>query len=742
MDALKILSAKSSASGPSQFPVLPRVEFDVLAQILAITPANTTTFNALLGPYHEVLKQHGIDHRTDERIYTLLLKLSLVPGTDWRQKWHRVTEEHRAEHATEDDDEVSPPLRALRTETSEDVDAIKRSRAIASAAGFVETPMSRKHSRNHDTNRLFEEPRKPDHEGRQIMPSISPHEYTRVPRRKSVHFSPSSLHEVGRLKHISILDPTVSPQLLTNSPHLVDRFGLLASRWRRQQILRRTLFCWKRNMDRWRKVGDEVQRVRILLDTSVYYERWKRKERHIAMQFRTVDRVHRIRLLLASLHHWRHLTIRRHDARWLVFRLQACEEVQNRINHSLIRWVLIKLRNAASVVSALRDHNTLLLIIRHWVVAERGLFAQKIRAARHQRVCLQLWRDRLKRIHIQLETVHIEYVHNNHTKSLRNQWFIWVQRFREIIYASRLASERDRVNMIQRGLKAMKTCYARIQEDHHRADLIRIRLTKQTIINIWRKRTRKKQVTRWSRTRKQRRLQTWFQMWCDMCKKRKYEAIALQKLHAISTLRIYRTTLTTWSSLWRLHIHWDFEAAETFRINLTHSYLITWVTQNQSQLAARLRADAFTMRCDYAAKRRLLAYWFSLTRHIQDGNSKLKRYLHNQRMRLLQHVWDRWQDTMCERLLNHKENFARTATEHNCKLRTLRNWISRSLSLSTLRRSRENDARFYLHIWRSSARRKANGLLAMELDYQKTLRSHFTTWLQKSLDIKASKMMK
>lgn len=267
---------------PSQFPILPKHEFDILAQILSSTPHNTTAFNALLSPYHQVLEKHGINHRTDERIYSLLLKLSLVTGLDWRQKWQRVFEEQRPNVIKNRDERLASVIpshqRSSHTQT--------RHNSPASLGEMVVLPLAARR-----TPRLVQNPRVQT--SVEEEPKAVPSNVVQPFRRKSVHFVASAL-DLGA-RPLNIPAGVLSSQLNVTSPHLVDKHNVVAYQFRHKRILGNALKQWKRNILRWKQVGEEVQRVRTLLDISVPYQVWRSRQRTITMQLRTVQHVQRER---------------------------------------------------------------------------------------------------------------------------------------------------------------------------------------------------------------------------------------------------------------------------------------------------------------------------------------------------------------------------------------------------------------------------------------------------------------
>ena len=62
----------------------------ILSDIILQLPDGSATFVQLFAAYKDVLKDQGLDPAEDTEIYSLLLKLGMQKGADWRTKWQNV----------------------------------------------------------------------------------------------------------------------------------------------------------------------------------------------------------------------------------------------------------------------------------------------------------------------------------------------------------------------------------------------------------------------------------------------------------------------------------------------------------------------------------------------------------------------------------------------------------------------------------------------------------------------------
>ncbi|KNE93309.1 hypothetical protein PSTG_13350 [Puccinia striiformis f. sp. tritici PST-78] len=243
----EILSIASRTTAPA-FPALNEEERKILAQIIHLTPPNTNAFNVLLSPYKNTLRRYRIDPKIDDKYYTLLLKLSLVPGIDWKQKWTGVLSINS-----------SPPLNQA---------------AVISAAQACPTMQESRR-----TYHLISQDK-----GKQKMitnnakPVIS---QTAVCPQKSVHFLPSKAEEnkskpIGTEKDLSFpieLQPEVLHSKMTL---LVDPINVKGRKFRRLQLLSRYMNKWMDAVIFMKTLNSEAQAARRILDISTFYQTWTR----------------------------------------------------------------------------------------------------------------------------------------------------------------------------------------------------------------------------------------------------------------------------------------------------------------------------------------------------------------------------------------------------------------------------------------------------------------------------------
>ncbi|KAI9625037.1 hypothetical protein KEM48_008611 [Puccinia striiformis f. sp. tritici PST-130] len=308
----EILSIASRPTAPA-FPALNEEERKILAQIIHLTPPNTNAFNVLLSPYENTLRRYRIDPKIDDKYYTLLLKLSLVPGIDWKQKWTGVLSINS-----------SSPLNQA---------------AVMSAAQARPTT---------------QEPRRTNHiisqdKGKQKMitnnvkPVIS---QTAVRPQKSVHFLPSKAETntskpSGTEKDLTFpieLQPEVLHSKMTL---LVDPIDVKGRKFRRLQLLSRYMNKWMDAVIFMKTLNSEAQAARRILDISTFYQTWTRQFRHRENQLKSADLFHNTRLLFSHLDQWRKLTVSKTIQRKSLALRNAYRKTKATRERNLCRRVLI-----------------------------------------------------------------------------------------------------------------------------------------------------------------------------------------------------------------------------------------------------------------------------------------------------------------------------------------------------------------------------------------------------------------
>jgi protein SFI1 len=85
------LSTQSSVSSlPLDGSTLTPEQIEILDTIIARAPPTATTFLAVFKAYNEVLQERGMDAGEDVVFYRFLLKLGVVRGQDWGERWNTV----------------------------------------------------------------------------------------------------------------------------------------------------------------------------------------------------------------------------------------------------------------------------------------------------------------------------------------------------------------------------------------------------------------------------------------------------------------------------------------------------------------------------------------------------------------------------------------------------------------------------------------------------------------------------
>ncbi|KAA1076120.1 hypothetical protein PGT21_034556 [Puccinia graminis f. sp. tritici] len=318
----------SIATGPAAplFPPLNQEEREILSQIIKLTPPNTNAFNALLSPYENTLRRYRIDPKIDDKYYTFLLKLSLVPGSDWKQKWARVLSDQAISSGL-------PPKQA-----------------IVPTATQV-------HPTAHDPRRIKQtvySGTQDKEKWKAINSNVKPathqtaaHSKSRPP--KSVHFLPSKAEEND---HNQIKEPPAARDLSlpvelqseiiqSKMTLLIDPIDVKARKFRREQLLARCMNKWMNSIIYWNTLNSEAQSARRVLDISTAHQTWTRKFRNRENKLKLVDTSYNTRLLSSHLDQWRKLTVSRTIQKKSLALRNAYRKTKGTRERNLGRQVLI-----------------------------------------------------------------------------------------------------------------------------------------------------------------------------------------------------------------------------------------------------------------------------------------------------------------------------------------------------------------------------------------------------------------
>jgi protein SFI1 len=268
------------------FPALNEEERSILSRIIYLTPPNTNNFNVLLSPYENTLRRSRIDPKIDDKYYTLLLKLSLIPGKDWKQKWARVESDQPTSSAVVS--QQQQPAIPVNPSTSHPRKIIEK----VHASSYDEE----------DRGALIKNFRPP------------PVNHQKADRRpqKSVHFLPSGVVENPRKeindqpeRDISSPVDLQSEIIPSKMTLLIDPIDVKARKFRRHQLLSRILTKWMHSIIYWNTLNSEAHSARRILDISARYQTWTRKFRNREDRLKSVDTTYNTRS--DKLHQTMHL---------------------------------------------------------------------------------------------------------------------------------------------------------------------------------------------------------------------------------------------------------------------------------------------------------------------------------------------------------------------------------------------------------------------------------------------------
>lgn len=100
-----------TSSSSQTLSALTSEQVRILDMIISRAPG-ATTFLAIFKTYNDVLEELSMDASSDVVYYKLLLKLGVVKGKDWGEKWRTVKTQMLASserYSVDDDDDSSPP---------------------------------------------------------------------------------------------------------------------------------------------------------------------------------------------------------------------------------------------------------------------------------------------------------------------------------------------------------------------------------------------------------------------------------------------------------------------------------------------------------------------------------------------------------------------------------------------------------------------------------------------------------
>ncbi|EGF97560.1 uncharacterized protein MELLADRAFT_114242 [Melampsora larici-populina 98AG31] len=297
-------SSSASSSRPS-FPIVSPRDAEILNEIILQAPPGSSIFSALLDPYQRVLALHQLDPRLDDRFYSLLLKLSLVSGTDWSEKWSRVCVDQglfEESELPEGSFSSIAPSQPNGTEHSDQEEEGTTTIIAPTRSPLISSPSLRRGS---------------------LFPIQStPNVIDRFQPRPSIQSTPNV---IDRFQSRS------SP-----SSKLLDPLDALSDQFRSEHLRIRTLHLWSLRTRRFTLTLTEVERAHTLLVSGRMWRRWRAKVGKRRREVRMVEGVARTRMKFATLTKWREATEESRHKRWKQYLAQLAAD---HLQHQQQKWV-------------------------------------------------------------------------------------------------------------------------------------------------------------------------------------------------------------------------------------------------------------------------------------------------------------------------------------------------------------------------------------------------------------------
>ncbi|MBW0463092.1 hypothetical protein O181_002807 [Austropuccinia psidii MF-1] len=315
--ASSVVTDASAHTPHGSFPILSTSDAKILNEVIEEAPKSSKLFNALIEPYNKVLARNRLDTRVDERYYSLLLKLSLVEGDNWQQRWAKIC----ANQALEFDNlNTTAHLLALP------LPSISETSANSSADDGSRTILARPSNQHPFSPPLMSH-----------LPTstrLSPvkrivHPVQSTPNRM-VRFSP-------RYRSTTLLtneESEIDNQALGS--RFIDPLDALSDRARRESLLKFFFASWKHVLSRWEAARVEVDRARVVLVCSRMWRRWRAKVGKRRREIRMVEGVAKTRLKFATLARWREATAENKRLRWKNHLIQLAQKFGAQRNQDLV----------------------------------------------------------------------------------------------------------------------------------------------------------------------------------------------------------------------------------------------------------------------------------------------------------------------------------------------------------------------------------------------------------------------
>ncbi|EFP86634.2 uncharacterized protein PGTG_13016 [Puccinia graminis f. sp. tritici CRL 75-36-700-3] len=708
----------SIATGPAAplFPPLNQEEREILSQIIKLTPPNTNAFNALLSPYENTLRRYRIDPKIDDKYYTFLLKLSLVPGSDWKQKWARVLSDQAISSGL-------PPKQA-----------------IVPTATQV-------HPTAHDPRRIKQtvySGTQDKEKWKAINSNVKPathqtaaHSKSRPP--KSVHFLPSKAEEND---HNQIKEPPAARDLSlpvelqseiiqSKMTLLIDPIDVKARKFRREQLLARCMNKWMNSIIYWNTLNSEAQSARRVLD----------------------------------INQWRKLTVSRTIQKKSLALRNAYRKTKGTRERNLGRQVLIwfqeallrsKLRNFLHG----RDSQVKHQVFINWKISliqsrQSHFFLLKSRFHRLLKACSK-FRARQRRLEFSETMAEAHGTRSPYSPAagLQNQFTVqwtvnlanhhlqhWIQYHHALIQHSAQAQHFHKLHAIRESFLAWTFRHWRTQQLQTEASSTRIYFLRKRVLIVWKRRIQRIRVNLWRQEKTLAHLRDRFTTWRLLFHKRRRLSISLWTFDQRSAERQCMNAISQWRIRLTLTIRNEQTAVEFAQRNLIQRFWVTWTDRHQLIRVLIHESSLVVHRRCQTQKSTLLAYWLDRTRIKVAHNFKLAEFSNRRRRAIVMCVWEKWRDKIRSRELEPIEQTFNFMRDRNSKTQIMQVWIARSSLLFLIGQKKQNTLIDCFKLWYNLTQ---SHKLRNRFNLRKNrliLKFFFSLWCKKSIDLKTMKII-
>jgi protein SFI1 len=254
------------------------------------------------------MEERQLETPSREKYYSLLLKLSLVAGQDWYQRWSRVCasqgllgpdgENNNNNNTTQHLLQLSPPSHSL-------MNGLDSSSSSSSSSGVDDA------SRTIRANRLPTHPDSPPLQSSPTPPAPTRSHVPRAMMHRQIQSTPN------RLARFTPVRPTITSSSVSTEEsslgdddadgglqlgsRFVDPLDALSDRVRRETLLRLGFHTWSHLANYWRMANSEAHLGRDKLIVGYAWRKWRSRFGKRQREIRMVEGVAKTRSV-ASIH--------------------------------------------------------------------------------------------------------------------------------------------------------------------------------------------------------------------------------------------------------------------------------------------------------------------------------------------------------------------------------------------------------------------------------------------------------